>query len=58
MRIPMDSSLQSLDEDVQDQGSWLENVRDSEIFNQNIDTGNSGSALGTCVIELDESSYE
>lgn len=54
MRIQMDSFLQSLDKDVRDQGSWLENVTDSEILNQNIDTENSGSALGTCEIDLDK----
>lgn len=57
LRIPKDSSFQSMDEDLRDQNSW-KNVTDSESLIENLDDTSTESVLDTCDIDLVERSNE
>lgn len=57
-RISKDSSLQSLDEDLRDQNSWLKNVTNSESLIKNLDAATTESVLDTCDIDLVKRSNE
>lgn len=57
LRIPKDSSFQSMDEDLRDQNSW-KNVTYSESLIENLDDTSTESVLDTCDIDLVERSNE